>query len=90
MALWLQRASQEVKEAQMFREKMGTVSEWMGRVKLPRDLKGKIRAYYAEVWRPHSLDYVQSCRSFSHYVGQKPWQETLQTVMGSINSQSLC
>ena len=45
----LQRASQEVKEAQMFREKMGTVSEWMGRVKLPRDLKAKIRAYYAEV-----------------------------------------
>lgn len=49
----LQRASQEVKDAQMFREKMGSVSEWMGRVKLPRELKAKIRAYYAEV--RHSL-----------------------------------
>ncbi|KAL0047426.1 hypothetical protein WJX82_003095 [Trebouxia sp. C0006] len=46
----LQRASQEVKDAQMFREKMASVSEWMGRVKLPRELKTKIRAYYAEVW----------------------------------------
>ncbi|KAA6419227.1 MAG: cation channel family, partial [Trebouxia sp. A1-2] len=46
----LQRASQEVKDAQMFREKMTSVSEWMGRVKLPRELKTKIRAYYAEVW----------------------------------------
>ena len=45
----MQRASQEVKDAQMFREKMGSVSEWMGRVKLPRELKSKIRAYYAEV-----------------------------------------
>lgn len=33
----------------MFREKMGHVTEWMGRVKLPRELKAKIRAYYAEV-----------------------------------------
>ncbi|KAL0037532.1 hypothetical protein WJX77_001322 [Trebouxia sp. C0004] len=46
----LQRASQEVKDAQMFREKMASVSEWMARVKLPRELKTKIRAYYAEVW----------------------------------------
>ena len=45
----VQRASQEVKDAQMFREKMASVSEWMGRVKLPRELKAKIRAYYAEV-----------------------------------------
>ncbi len=45
----MQRASQEVKDAQMFREKMTSVSEWMGRVKLPRELKTKIRAYYAEV-----------------------------------------
>ncbi len=45
----MQRASQEVKDAQMFREKVASVSEWMGRVKLPRELKTKIRAYYAEV-----------------------------------------
>ena len=45
----LQRASQEVKEAQMFREKMGHVSEWMARAQLPRNVKEKIRAYYAEV-----------------------------------------
>lgn len=45
----VQRASQEVKDAQMFREKMGSVQDWMSRVKLPRDLKQKIRAYYAEV-----------------------------------------
>lgn len=45
----MQRASQEVKDAQMFRENMTSVSEWMGRVKLPRELKTKIRAYYAEV-----------------------------------------
>lgn len=47
--LGTQRASQEVKDAQMFREKMGSVQDWMSRVKLPRDLKQKIRAYYAEV-----------------------------------------
>ena len=47
--LMLQRASQEVKEAQMFREKMGHVSEWMARVQLPRSVKEKIRAYYTEV-----------------------------------------
>ena len=47
--LGMQRASQEVKDAQMFREKMGSVQDWMSRVKLPRDLKQKIRAYYAEV-----------------------------------------
>ena len=45
----LQRASQEVKEAQMFREKMGHVSEWMARAQLPRNVKEKIRAYYTEV-----------------------------------------
>ena len=33
----------------MFREKMGSVQDWMSRVKLPRDLKQKIRGYYAEV-----------------------------------------
>ncbi|KAL3138951.1 hypothetical protein ABBQ32_005763 [Trebouxia sp. C0010 RCD-2024] len=46
----LQRASQEVKEAQMFREKMGHVTEWMGRSQLPRNVKEKIRCYYSEVW----------------------------------------
>lgn len=45
----LQRASQEVKEAQMFREKMGHVTEWMGRSQLPRNVKEKIRCYYSEV-----------------------------------------
>ena len=53
----VQRASQEVKDAQMFREKMGSVSEWMGRVKLPRELKAKIRAYYAEV-QPSPLHVI--------------------------------
>ena len=33
----------------MFREKMAVVSEWMTRLDIPRDLKSKIRAYYAEV-----------------------------------------
>ncbi len=51
----MQRASQEVKDAQMFREKMASVSEWMGRVKLPRELKTKIRAYYAEVGMQNHL-----------------------------------
>ena len=48
----------------MFREKMGTVSEWMGRVKLPRDLKAKIRAYYAEVQcnGAHCMHFV-TCKS---------------------------
>lgn len=45
----LQRASQEVKEAQMFREKMGHVTEWMARSQLPRHIKEKIRSYYSEV-----------------------------------------
>ncbi len=49
VSLIMQRASQEVKDAQMFREKMSSVADWMGRVKLPRELKAKIRAYYAEV-----------------------------------------
>ena len=57
----VQRASQEVKEAQMFREKMGHVSEWMSRAQLPRNVKEKIRAYYAEVsfpCAPTLLEYI--------------------------------
>ena len=33
----------------MFREKMGHVTEWMGRSQLPRNVKEKIRCYYSEV-----------------------------------------
>lgn len=45
----LQRASKELQEAEMFRDKMSSVQTWMARLKLPRDLRTKIRAYYAEV-----------------------------------------
>lgn len=45
----LQRASKELQEAEMFRDKMSSVQTWMMRLKLPNDLRVKIRSYYAEV-----------------------------------------
>ena len=49
MLLSLQRASKELQEAELFRDKMSSVQTWMTRLKLPADLRAKIRTYYAEV-----------------------------------------
>jgi len=51
----LQRASKELQEAEMFRDKMSSVQTWMTRLKLPLDLRAKIRAYYAEVRSAHHM-----------------------------------
>lgn len=45
----LQRSSKEVQEAELFRNKMDHVQQWMARIKLPRELRNKIRSYYSEV-----------------------------------------
>ena len=45
----LQRASAEVKDAQMFHDKMTAVEKWMTQGHLPHELRIKIRRYYAQV-----------------------------------------
>lgn len=46
----LQRASAEVKDAQMFHDKMTAVEKWMTQGHLPHELRIRIRRYYAQVW----------------------------------------
>ena len=45
---YAQRASEQMKEAETFREKMSSVQKWMIRLQLPHELRVKIRQYYAE------------------------------------------
>ncbi|KAK9809148.1 hypothetical protein WJX72_010205 [[Myrmecia] bisecta] len=46
----LQRASKDARRAQIYREKMEAVDAWVAKRKIPKRIRHKIRAYYAEVW----------------------------------------
>ncbi|DBA74007.1 hypothetical protein WJX77_011223 [Trebouxia sp. C0004] len=84
----LQRASKELQEAEMFREKMSSVQTWMARLKLPRDLRAKIRAYYAEVW-VHETQAADDVGLFDdlpqHLRAQVAWRQN-KALMGGIHT----
>ncbi|KAA6417271.1 MAG: cyclic nucleotide-binding [Trebouxia sp. A1-2] len=82
------RASKELQEAEMFRDKMSSVQTWMARLKLPRDLRAKIRAYYAEVW-VHETQAADDVGLFDdlpqHLRAQVAWRQN-KALMGGIHT----
>ena len=49
MMVFLQRLSQDAKQAVLFRGRMESVEKWMSQRKLPQRLRNRIANYYAEV-----------------------------------------
>ncbi|KAL4423608.1 hypothetical protein ABPG77_009195 [Micractinium sp. CCAP 211/92] len=47
-------SSKEARQAQLYREKMEGVDAWLHSASVPRNLKHKIRAFYADVWLRHA------------------------------------
>ena len=72
---FMQRLSQDAKQAILFRGRMESVEKWMGQRKLPQRLKNRIANYYAEVRYTRSnlksmtpaIDF-QNCKSPYHSV----------------------
>ncbi|KAL0053143.1 hypothetical protein WJX82_001510 [Trebouxia sp. C0006] len=84
----LQRASEQMKEAETFRNKMSSVQKWMIRLQLPHELRVKIRQYYAEVWI-HQADEQNGLQMFQdlpqHIRGQVVWWR-VQNIMGKMHA----
>ena len=95
-AFGLQHASAEMRKASMMREKLQEVHTWVGHQVLPKQLKGAIKAYYADVsrlvWRayiawfasvavPPSLMLLLHAFSFcGHFLTRMFWLQSVKVL----------